>query len=102
MSLMRPDPTFYPSPGMAMQAPPEQLAYVALLNVAKNGKKDALGVIDLGPKSSGSGRLVGQVDLPGTVNGLPHFGWNACIACLCPQAPNPHMERRYLIVPGIG
>jgi len=31
---MRPDPTFYPSPGMAMQAPPERLAYVALLNNA--------------------------------------------------------------------
>ena len=57
MSLMRPDPTFYPSPGMAMQAPPEQLAYVVLLNVGKNGKKDALGVIDLDPKSSGYGRL---------------------------------------------
>ena len=28
MSLM-PDPTFYPSPRMAMQAPPERLAYVA-------------------------------------------------------------------------
>jgi methanethiol oxidase len=36
MSLM-PDPTFYPSPGMAMKAAPEQIAYVALLNVGKNG-----------------------------------------------------------------
>ena len=42
MSLM-PDPTFYPSPGMAMQAPPEQLAYVALLNAGKNGRRDAHG-----------------------------------------------------------
>ena len=39
----RPKP-FTLSPGMAMQAPPEQLAYVVLLNVGKNGKKDALGV----------------------------------------------------------
>ncbi len=52
MALMRPDPTFYPSPGMAMQAPPERLAYVALLNVGKNGKHDAMGVIDLDPGSS--------------------------------------------------
>ena len=52
MALMRPDPTFYPSPGMAMQAPPERLAYVALLNVGKNGKHDAMGVIDLEPGSS--------------------------------------------------
>jgi hypothetical protein len=86
---------------MAMQAPPEQLAYVVLLNVGKNGKKDALGVIDLDPKSSAYGRLVGQVDFPGNDNELHHFGWNACSACLCPQAPHAHMERRYLIVPGI-
>jgi len=39
---LRPDPTFYPSPKMAMQAQPERLAYIALLNVVKNGKRDAL------------------------------------------------------------
>ena len=53
MALMRPDPTFYPSPGMAMQAPAERLAYVALLNAGKNGQRDAMGVIDLDPSSSG-------------------------------------------------
>ena len=100
MPLMRPDPTFYPSPGMAMQAPPERLAYVALLNAGKNGKCDAMGVIDLDPSSSGYGKLVGQTDFPRGDNELHHFGWNACSACLCPQAPHPHMERRYLIVPG--
>ena len=102
MALMRPDPTFYPSPGMAMQAPPERLAYVTLLNVDKNGKRDAMGVVDLDPGSREYGRLVGQVDFPHGDNELHHFGWNACSACLCPQAPHPHMERRYLIVPGIG
>ena len=102
MALMRPDPTFYPSPGMAMQAPAEQLAYVTLLNVGGNGKKDALGVVDVAPGSPEYGRLVGQVDFPHGNNELHHFGWNACSACLCPQAPHAHMERRYLIVPGIG
>ena len=34
MSLWRPDPTFYPSPKLAMQAPPEKLAYVAMQMVA--------------------------------------------------------------------
>ena len=43
MPSLRPDPTFYPSPGMAMQAPPERLAYVALLNVGTNGQPDAHG-----------------------------------------------------------
>lgn len=41
MSLT-PDPTFYPSPGMAMKAAPEHIAYVSLLNVRKNGKRDAM------------------------------------------------------------
>jgi len=87
---------------MAMQAPPERLAYVALLNDGKSGKHDAMGVIDLDPSSSEYGRLVGQVDFGRSDNELHHFGWNACSACLCPQNPHPHMERRYLIVPGIG
>jgi selenium-binding protein 1 len=50
MTLMRPDPTFYPSPSMAMQAPPERLAYVALLNAGKNGKRD---VSTLSSRASG-------------------------------------------------
>jgi selenium-binding protein 1 len=100
MATLRPDPTFYPSPGMAMQAPPERLAYVALLNVGGT-RKDAMGVVDVDPASSAYGRLVGQVDFPHGDNELHHFGWNACSACLCPQAPHPHMERRYLVVPGI-
>ena len=101
MSLLRPDPTFYPSPKMAMQAPPERLAYVALINPTKKGRSDAIGVVDTDPDSSGYGRLVEQVDMPQAGDELHHFGWNACSSCLCPYAPHPHMERRYLVVPGI-
>ena len=32
MALWRPDPTFYPSPRMAMDAPREKLAYVLSFN----------------------------------------------------------------------
>ena len=32
MAIWRPDPSFYPSPRMAMHGPREKLAYVALLN----------------------------------------------------------------------
>ena len=49
----------------------------------------------------GYGRLVGQTDMPHAGDELHHFGWNACSSCLCPYAPHPHMERRYLVVPGI-
>ena len=33
----QPDPTFYPSPKMAMEAPAEKLAYVAMLNPTAEG-----------------------------------------------------------------
>src|SRR5713101_4709432 len=63
MALWRPDPTFYPSPKLAMQAPPERVAFVAMLNGNGNAKPDALGVVDVDPASSGYGRIVGQVDM---------------------------------------
>ena len=65
MPMWRPDPTFYPSPKMAMQAPAEKLAFVAMLNAKDNGRPDALGVVDVDPSSTGYGHLVGQVDMPG-------------------------------------
>jgi selenium-binding protein 1 len=101
MPLLKPDPTFYPSPRMAMQSPPEKLAYLALINPKPGGAADAIGVVDVDPESKGYGRLVGQTDMPHSGDELHHFGWNACSSCLCPYAPHPHMERRYLIVPGI-
>ena len=99
MPRFRPDPTFYASPSLAGEAPPEQLAYVALL-ATRDGQRDALGVVDTNPESSAFGRLVGQADFPQGGNELHHFGWNACSSHLCPYAPNAHVERRYLVVPG--
>jgi methanethiol oxidase len=101
MELWRPDPTFYPSPKLASAAPAEKLAYVALLNATYKGAPDAIGVIDVDPSSSAYGKLVGKVDMPNVGDELHHFGWNACSSCLCPYAPHPHVERRYLVVPGI-
>jgi methanethiol oxidase len=101
MELWRPDPTFYPSPRLASLAPPEKVAFVALLNPKYAGASDAIGVVDVDPSSSSYGKLVGQVDMPNAGDELHHFGWNACSACLCPYAPHPHTERRYLVVPGI-
>ena len=57
MPLMTPDPTFYPSARMAMQAPSEALAYVAALNVG-NGKPDAIAVVDTDPGSRHYGSIV--------------------------------------------
>ncbi|HET9438883.1 MAG TPA: selenium-binding protein SBP56-related protein [Longimicrobiales bacterium] len=100
MARLLPDPTFYPSPMMAAEAPAEQLAYVALLASGENGQKDALGVVDTDATSKSYGQLIGKLEFPQGGNELHHFGWNACSSHLCAYAANPHVERRYLVVPG--
>lgn len=100
MAKLRPDPSFYPSPRHAMEAPAEELAYVALLD-PKGGRPDAIGVVDTKAGSKSYGHLVGSTDMPMAGDELHHFGWNACSSHLCPYAPHPHVERRYLVVPGI-
>jgi selenium-binding protein 1 len=98
-----PDPSFYPSPASAAEAPRETHAYVATLNTGTNGDRapDAITVVDLDESSSSYGKLVGRLDMPGLGDELHHFGWNACSSALCPWAPHPHIERRYLLVPGL-
>lgn len=99
MARMTPDPTFSPSPRSAMIAPPEALGYVVTID-PDGAKLDGLGVLDLDPESSGYGRVVGRLDMPNAGDELHHFGWNACSSALCPTAPHPHVERRYLLAPG--
>ena len=94
-----PDKSFYPSPATAMQAPPETLAYVAMFN--PTGGPDALYTLDTRQDAATYGDVLGRVQMTGTGDELHHFGWNACSSCLCPFAPHPHVERRYLIVPGL-
>lgn len=101
MAQWRPDPTFYPSPRLAAEAPAEELAYVALLNPTGEGAPDAIGVVDVNPHSPSYGEFVGRTDMPGAGDELHHFGWNACSSHLCPHTPHAHVERRYLVVPGI-
>jgi selenium-binding protein 1 len=99
----KPDPTFYPSPRSAAEAPREELAYVVTLNEPANGdaKPDALTVVDLREDSSSYGQVVSRLEMPNVGDELHHFGWNACSSALCPWAPHPHVERRYLMVPGL-
>ena len=101
MPLLKPDPTFYPSPRLAMQAPPEKCAFVAGLNPPGSKLNDALLVVDVDPDSPTYGRQIGAVTMPEFGDELHHFGWNACSSALCPYAPHPHVERRYLVVPGL-
>lgn len=97
----RPDPTFYPSARMAMEGPSERLAYVTALYPNGGKQPDELKVVDLDHSSKSFGQIVGGVKMTKPGDELHHFGWNACSSALCPYAPHPHVERRYLIVPGL-
>src|SRR3954468_9476492 len=103
MARLTPDPTFYASPSDAASAPGETHAYVVTLNTGSNGDgtPDALTVLDLEDGSSTYGQVVGRLDMPNVGDELHHFGWNACSSALCPWAAHPHIERRYLLVPGL-
>jgi selenium-binding protein 1 len=100
MPLFTPDPTFYPSPRDATSAPPEKLAYVAAF-ARPADRPDALVVLDTDDASPSYGQVVGWTDMPNVGDELHHFGWSACSSALCPSAAHPHVERRYLIVPGL-
>jgi selenium-binding protein 1 len=100
MTLWTPDPTFYPSPRDAAAGPAETLAYVVAFDRAAE-QPDALAVLDVDPDSSSYGQVVGWTAMPYTGDELHHFGWNMCSSALCPYAPHPHSERRYLVVPGL-
>src|SRR5215211_4634239 len=108
MARVTPDPTFYASALEASAAPREKLGYVVTLNPAAatggasaDGRPDALRTVDLDPESSTYGELVGRLEMPNAGDELHHFGWNACSSALCPWAPHPHLERRYLLLNGV-
>ena len=104
----RPDPSFYPSPRLAMQAPPERLAWVAAFDAdAALGRStgtprhDGIATVDVEPGSKSYGQIVSFTEVPTVGDELHHSGWNACSSALCPYAPHPHVERRYLMLPAL-
>jgi selenium-binding protein 1 len=100
MATWRIDPSFYPSPRQAARAQREGLAYVAAFDPDRN-EPDAIEVVDVDPSSPTYSRIVGTTPMPNIGDELHHFGWNACSSCLCPNHPHPHVERRYLVIPGL-
>lgn len=100
VQTMRPDPTFHPSPKLAMAAPPEEYAYVVMLS-GDHSQPDALGVVDVNPDSERFGDVVHTMVMPNNGDEFHHFGWNACSSALSPLSGHPFLERRYLIVPGM-
>jgi selenium-binding protein 1 len=100
LQTLRPDPTFYPSARLAMEAGPERIAYTVLLSPDRS-RPDALAVIDVDPQSPAYGTLIYRLDMPYIGDEFHHFGWNACSSALSPMSGHAHLARRYLIIPGI-
>jgi selenium-binding protein 1 len=100
MALWKTDPTFYPSPRLAGEAPAEKVAFVTAFDPT-GAQPDALAVIDVDAHSPRYGQVESLLEFPYTGDELHHFGWNACSSALCPTSPHPHLERRYLILPGL-
>lgn len=97
---LRTDPSFHPSPRLAMEAEPERIAYTALLSPDAS-RPDALAVVDVDPSSNTYGSVLYRLDMPHKGDEFHHFGWNACSSALWPMSGHAFLQRRYLIIPGI-
>ena len=100
LEKLRPDPTFYPSPRLAMEAPVERIAYTALLSPDRS-RPDALAVVDVDPASPTYAQVLHRLDMPNRGDEFHHFGWNACSSALSPLTGHAFLQRRFLIIPGI-
>jgi selenium-binding protein 1 len=100
LESLRTDPTFHPSPRLAMEAEPERIAYTALLSPDAS-RPDALAVVDVDPASRTWGTVLHRLDMPHRGDEFHHFGWNACSSALSPMSGHAFLKRRYLIIPGI-
>jgi methanethiol oxidase len=82
--------SFYASPAEAVQAPPEEVLYLACLHRGTGVEEpDFIAVVD-----AEHGRIVHETPMPTAGDELHHFGWNRCSsACHGP-------DRSHLIVPG--
>ena len=63
MAQLLPDDSFYPSARMAMEATPEKLAYVAMLN-ENASSPDAIAVVDVDRASKTYATIVNRIDMP--------------------------------------
>src|SRR5437660_5030103 len=62
---------------------------------------DDLPTLDADRSSKTYGKVLNTLTTTHARDELHHFGWNACSSALCPYAAHPHIERRYLLVPGL-
>ena len=63
---VRPDPTFYASPKLAMEGPVEKLAFTLMLS-PDGSQPDGLAVVNVDPKSKKFGKIVHSLFMPNKV-----------------------------------
>src|SRR2546425_12366595 len=100
-TTLRPDPTLYPSPRLAREAPVETLAYMVTYDPTAR-QPDALLTIDVDPGSPRYREVVGRLDMPNLGDELHHFGWNVCSSALCPTRPTRTPSGATSCCPGSG
>ena len=87
----------YGSPQDAMQAPREEIVYVAGLHVGTDvDEPDFLAVVDVDPASETYSEIVHKTPMPNVGDELHHYGWQ-----VCSSGCHSHLNREHLIVPGI-
>ena len=74
---VRPDPTFHASPRLAMEAPPEKLAFTLMLS-PDGSQPDGVAVVNVDRSSPKFGKIVNTLYMPNKGDEFHHFGWNAC------------------------
>ena len=78
---LRPDPTFYPTAKIAMEAPAETLAFTLMLS-PDGGQPDGLAVVDVDPNSETYGQILHSLFMPNKGDEFHHFGWKACSSAI--------------------
>jgi selenium-binding protein 1 len=87
----------YASPDEALQAPPEEVVYVAALHTNTGvDEPDLLAVVDVNPESERYGQIIHRLPMPGLNDELHHFGWQ-----VCSSACHTNLKREHLLVPGV-
>ena len=94
MTATHGDPTFYPSPRLAMEAPFEDRIFVTVDGHGRHN--DSIRSISVHPDSPDSTLERARIEVPGR-NDFRHLSWNSGSSSLCPYCPNPRAERRYLL-----
>jgi selenium-binding protein 1 len=85
---------------MAMKAPAERLAYVAAFDPERK-VPDGIAVVDVDPASKSYSKIVNTVAMPNAGDEVASFRLERLLVVPLPNAPHPHSERRYLVVPGL-